>query len=404
MKRIRRSALSLCFLGSIAAVSSAQVGTEVPAAAVETKGKPIVLGHERTVESKVLGETRTLRVALPDGYAESKLPCGVLYLLDGESLFIQGVGATRHHSENDVLPMIVVGIDNTQRTRDLTPPAGEAQTADFPSSGGSATFRRFLIDEVRPFIEANYRTNQVRVLAGHSFGGLFAAETLITEPDAFTGYLILSPSFWWNEKALVERLQTVPHDHGMFDRFAFFGMGEEDGLMNGPYEEATWSLKNRAPARFRWARQTFPGHDHWPAALPALGEGIREFFAPLRQMSEGVTTFAELEAKAKGASDMYGETILVGRDAVSSAMRRLGQQGNTEAGLALVDAALVKLTDEPYLFYARADLLGGDERYAEAIATLERGIERFAKDPKHEQPMVWFKRSLTAMKGKLEKQ
>lgn len=370
--------------------------------AAEATGKPIVIGHERTIVSERLGEARTVRVALPDNYAESQVPCGVLYLLDGESLFIQAVGAVRHASPNDVLPMIVVGIDNTERTRDLTPPAGEEQAADFPTSGGSASFRRFLVDELRPMIDAEYRTGSVRVLAGHSFGGLFTAETLLTEPAAFTGYLALSPSFWWNDRAFVKTFTELPVDHGMFDRFAFFGMGEEDGLMNGPFEEVIWGLKRRAPAGFRWKHQIFPGQDHWPAALPALGAGIKEFFSPIREMSTGVMTFAELERKGKEVSAMFGQEIPVGRDAVADASYALNLRGDHDGAIALIDDALKVLTDEPYFYFARANILGGNERYAEAMETLERGIQHFSKAETHGEAVAAMKRSLVEFKGKLK--
>ncbi len=387
--------LLTCFLASLPIASGAQVATQAA-------GNPIVIGHERTIESKLLGETRTLRIGLPDGYADSKVPCGVLYLLDGESLFVQAVGALRHVGENDVLPMIVVGINNTERTRDLTPPAGETQTADFPSSGGSAKFRRFIIDEVRPWVDSQYRTGEVRFLAGHSFGGLFTAETLLLEPQSFTGYLVLSPSFWWDEKAFIQKFETVPFDHGMFGRFAYFAMGEEDGLMNGPFEEVTWALKNRAPARFRWKREVFPNQDHWPAALPALGAGIKEIFTPIRDMGQGVTTFAQLKENAERASSLFGQSIPLGRSSVSNAVYRLSQRGDTDDALALIDAALEELTDEPYFYYSRANLLGEGERYAEAIETLERGIERFSKDEKHSMPVAWMKRSLVSFRAKLK--
>lgn len=375
---------------------------QTPAEQLGSTGEPIVIGHKLEIESEVLGETRTVRIALPKGYVEFERTCGVLYLLDGETLFVQAVGAMHHRSKDDVLPMIVVGIDNTERTRDLTPPAGPKQMADFPTAGGSAAFRRFLIDEVRPFIEAAYRTNEVRVLAGHSFGGLFAAETLLVEPEAFTGYLSLSPSLWWDDEALVERFKEVPLDHGMFGCFAWFAMGEEAGMMNAPFEAATWAFKERAPKRFRWGRETFAKEGHWAAALPGLGTGLREFMAPIRDIGQGVATFEELQDRATALAETFGEALPLGRDPVIDAVQTLARQGDVDAALAFLDAAIEVQTDEPLLCYMRADILGGEKRFAEAIEAIEGAIERFGEDPKHKMPLVWLRRSLVAMKGKLE--
>ncbi|MEM8713450.1 MAG: alpha/beta hydrolase-fold protein, partial [Planctomycetota bacterium] len=352
------------------------------------------------IESKLLGETRRVRVALPRSYDRSKRPCGVLYLLDGESLFVQATGAVRHLVDDDVLPLIVVGVDNVARTRDLTPEARPAQMEDFPAGGGSKAFRRFLVDELRPFIESKYRVGPVRLLAGHSFGGLFAAETLLDEPDAFTGYLILSPSFWWDDDRFVERFESVGHQHGLFERFVWFGIGEEDGPMNGPFERVTWSLRQRAPLGFWWGSRVFHGEDHWHAALPALGAGLKAFMAPIREIANGVKTFEELEARAARVSKTVGVELSLGRAVIGDAARQLSKRGETDASIALLTDAMAKLADEPYFAYARSLALQEAGRYDDAVATLEAALEKFAKDPRHKDAVGPLTETLARMRGK----
>lgn len=161
-----------------------------------------------TVQSRVLGEARPVNVYVPAGYRASpaaRLP--VLYMPDGglaedfphvaqtvDSLI--ALGAIR--------PVLVVGIPNTERRRDLTGPTRvAADSAIAPRVGGSAAFRRFLRDELVPAVEARYRTTGERAIIGESLAGLFVVETFLVEPALFTHHVALDPSLWWNDGALL---------------------------------------------------------------------------------------------------------------------------------------------------------------------------------------------------------
>jgi predicted alpha/beta superfamily hydrolase len=89
------------------------------------------------------------------------------------------------------------------RARDLTPTDG-ATTTLFPLPplpfGGAAAFLTALADEVVPQVERRYEIDPTRrALAGVSFGGLFGLYTLFHRPELFFGYMVGSPSLWWDE-------------------------------------------------------------------------------------------------------------------------------------------------------------------------------------------------------------
>jgi predicted alpha/beta superfamily hydrolase len=67
-------------------------------------------------------------------------------------------------------------------------------------SGGAPAFLRVLREEILPFVEETYRTSEDRGIAGHSFGGLFAAWMLLEAPDLFRRYGLNSPSLWWERR------------------------------------------------------------------------------------------------------------------------------------------------------------------------------------------------------------
>jgi predicted alpha/beta superfamily hydrolase len=128
---------------------------------------------------------------MPDGGLDEDFP-HVVHTVDS----LVALGAIR--------PVIIVGIPNTERRRDLTGPTRVASDSTIaPRVGGSARFRRFLRDELVPAIEARYRTTGERAIVGESLAGLFVVETLLLEPSLFDRYVALDPSVWWNGGALV---------------------------------------------------------------------------------------------------------------------------------------------------------------------------------------------------------
>ncbi|RZJ27147.1 MAG: alpha/beta hydrolase, partial [Flavobacterium sp.] len=104
---------------------------------------------------------------------------------------------------------IVVGIANVDRRRDFTYPTTiQKDKQDFPTTGGSEKFIRFIENELQPFIEKKYNTNGKNMLIGQSLGGLLAAEILVKKPTLFSSYVIISPSFWWDNESLLKAAKT----------------------------------------------------------------------------------------------------------------------------------------------------------------------------------------------------
>ena len=191
-----------------------------PLGAQSTTPRDSVPAHDTfTVASRALGEARLVNVYTPPGYRASRSTrVAVLYMPDG------GLDEDFPHvvktvdsliTRRTIRPVIVVGIPNTERRRDLTGPTRVAtDSAIAPHVGGSTAFRRFLRDELMPAVRARYRTTDERSIVGESLAGLFIVETFLLEPSLFNHYIALDPSLWWNSGALLDsapaRLKAFP--------------------------------------------------------------------------------------------------------------------------------------------------------------------------------------------------
>jgi predicted alpha/beta superfamily hydrolase len=178
----------------------------------------IVIGTIDSLHSKILGETRKIWVYVPNSnkiYAKQRYP--VVYLLDGDEHFYSVMGIIQQLSEvngNMILPqMILIGITNTDRTRDLTPSHvtsdGEIDTAFLKTSGGGEKFTSFIEEELIPYVDSLYPTTPYRTLIGHSFGGLMVINSLINHTKLFNSYISIDPSMWWDNKRLLNLARSV---------------------------------------------------------------------------------------------------------------------------------------------------------------------------------------------------
>ncbi len=180
---------------------------------------------------------------------------------------------------------------------------------DVQGSGGSEQFRTFLKTELMPWVGNHYRTAEYRVLAGHSFGGLFAIDAFAAEPDLFNAYIAASPSLWWDEEALVKQIGRQFPDLSGRSRWLYLSTGtEEGGPMLGSLDHLAAVLEISAPTSLRWRAGVLEGATHAMAPHQVFYDGLLWLFADYA-LSERVmmTGDAErIEAHFVSASQTYG--------------------------------------------------------------------------------------------------
>ncbi|HEX8281701.1 MAG TPA: alpha/beta hydrolase-fold protein, partial [Chthoniobacterales bacterium] len=169
-------------------------------------------------------------------------------------------------------PFILVGIENTERRRDMTGPTENAEDRKIaPRVGGSEAFRKFVRDELMPAVKARYRTNNETAVVGESLAGLWVVETLLLEPDLFDTYVAFDPSLWWNGEHL---LKIAPEQLGKaakLEKTLYFAGSSDFGELGQRFAEV---LTKSAPAGIKWHYEKMPEEKHatiyHPAALRAF--------------------------------------------------------------------------------------------------------------------------------------
>lgn len=170
-------------------------------------------------ESEFVDEEFRIFVAAPT-YVESGKTYPVIYVLDANGFFGTVTDTARLLAISGEIPAAyVVGIGYavddglvgtlSKRYRDLTPTRGGeleelfrrvGAAAEPVIPGGGPAFLRFIVEELKPAIEAAYPVDpEDSTIGGGSLAGLFGAWVLLTQPEEFQRYIIFSPSVWWNE-------------------------------------------------------------------------------------------------------------------------------------------------------------------------------------------------------------
>ncbi|HEV8577942.1 MAG TPA: alpha/beta hydrolase-fold protein [Thermoanaerobaculia bacterium] len=258
-------------------------GLGMRAGALES-ASPLVIGETFAIDSKILNEIRRINVYLPPGYAESpdaRLP--VLYMPDGGMAedFLHVAGLVQVSVGNGTMrPFLLVGIENTQRRRDLTGPTENAEDKKIaPQVGGSEAFRAFIRQELMPQVKARYRTTPEAAIVGESLAGLFVVETFLLEPELFDIYIAFDPSLWWNHHKLVDDAAERLHSRPKLEKALYFASSDEKGIAEIAQGFADVLAKN-APAGLHWHYEKMPQEKHSTIYHPAALKAFREVFRP----------------------------------------------------------------------------------------------------------------------------
>jgi predicted alpha/beta superfamily hydrolase len=237
-----------------------------------------------TLTTTTPAETRRINVYKPPGYDGSSDRYPVLYMPDGglqedfphvAKALDEGIRA------GEIQPLILVGIENTERRRDMTGPTTVASDKTIaPRVGGSAVFRAFIAKQLIPEIGRRYRVNTHRGIIGESLAGLFSVESFLLEPKLFDTVIAISPSLWWNEGALLRQAPSLLKKQPQGDRRLFLTSADEDNIAPNVAKLAEL-LKAEAPKGLDWIYVPCPEEHHDTIYLASEKDALRRAFPPM---------------------------------------------------------------------------------------------------------------------------
>ncbi len=279
----QRNLLLFTTLGALLLVFSACNETPPPPPPTLDGETEIILGTGFPIESTIYGESRTINVYLPMGYAERNENFPVLYLIDGgahqDFIPMAGMAALATLS-GQYREFILVGIQSNDRYFELTAPSDlEVDLGYLPHNGGANQFRQFLKEEVKPFITNRYRTTDEDAIIGESLAALFITETFLRTPESFDHFIAISPSLWWRDMSLSKEAAALLQADGFPENRSFYlTVADEGGTMLESVERVSEALKNHAPASLSWWYQPKPDEHHNTIYNPAALEALRLVF------------------------------------------------------------------------------------------------------------------------------
>jgi len=257
-------------------------------AIAQTADNRIVIGTVDTIYSKIQNEKRALLVHVPSGGKDERYP--VLYILDGEDHFYSAVAIVQQMA--GVIPdMIVVGITNTVRERDLTPTAVPGNKL----AGGGEDFTRFIDKELIPYVDSKYPTAPYRVFSGHSWGGLTVVNIFINHTSLFNAYIAIDPALWWDNKKLLKQAQQQLSTINLSKKSLFVAIAnnmspgyDTISVMTDTLNSRTnvtrsvlpfvKALKETRPNDLRWTYKFYPNEQHGTIELNAEYDALRYLF------------------------------------------------------------------------------------------------------------------------------
>ena len=257
------------------------------------------------IKSNVLNEQRTILVRTPAGYGANKLSYPVLYMTDGDAHMGHTASTVEFLVRNGRMSdLIVVGITNTDRTRDLTPTKASGDgAAQFPTAGGADNFLKFIETELIPQIEKSYRVQPYRILAGHSFGGLFAIHAMISRPELFKSYIAVSPSLQWTDQATLKRFEDFVKERKELNVTLYTSLGNEPGGIGEAFDLFRAALAKTQIKGFDWQAEQFKDEDHGSVVLRSHYLGLRKVYEGWQMPRDAQTGL--YNGGLKGAEDHY---------------------------------------------------------------------------------------------------
>jgi len=342
----------------------------------------ISIATTHTIASKILKEDRKVLISLPVGYEKTTSKYPVLVLTDGMQNIKHAIGSIELLTRTgSIPPIIVVGIQSVNRTKDFSPTVSE----NSPGSGNGPKYLEFIEKEVLPFVDSNYRTHPFRVLEGHSLGGIFTAYALMEKPELFDAHIILSPSFWWNKEEFINKSGTFFKANQHLEKAMYFSIGEDESSskwgMRKELSNFVDSLKANKPKNLRFKHTEFKNEGHMSSPLLGTYFGLKWVFSDMLYTDEQVKNYTDeaFLAHEQKMIDKYGSEAKKSAEYYVMLSNYVSSKKKYKSAITILKRGIDAYDYDIFLKYSLAKAYEKDKNIPEAIATYKAGIETSKK-------------------------
>jgi len=345
------------------------------------------------MKSTVLGEERIILVRTPVGYENNKARYPVLYMTDGDAHMGHTSSTIDFLVRNGrVSDLIVVGVTNTDRTRDLTPAKSTTKNAagelQFASAGGADNFLKFFETELIPQIEKEYRVQPYRILAGHSFGGLFAVHAMLTKTKLFNSYIAVSPSLQWENAEALKRAEEFLKNQKELNVTLYTSLGNEPGGIGESFDKFKEVLAKTNIKGFQWQAERMDDEDHGSVVLRSHYAGLRKVYDGWQgphDFQSGVVLggLKGADEHFKKLSERFGYSIPVPENLINQMGYQLLGQNKPEEAIAVFKANVERYPDSANVYDSLAEAYerGGRFDLAEPLYNKAQVLGQQNNDP-----------------------
>ncbi len=251
------------------------IGASSITAEAQLEGEDVVIARSIPFTSKVLNRDMNVLIYLPDRYDTSPSTYPVLYDTNTFLCFTYDCGTAELLTRTADMPgMIVVGVPALQNGYVPTPYEDRGEN---PTTADLSL--KFFKEELIPFVEKNYRTNDFRVLYGHSVGGLFTMYALFNYPDLFSAYIAGSPWFQTNDQYWLKNIEKMAKVRDLADKFLFMTVGKEEAKLTiDTYTELEKWMNSQTFEGLTWKSAWLDG-DHGSMVGRNIYEGLTFIFS-----------------------------------------------------------------------------------------------------------------------------
>lgn len=345
-----------------------------------------------TISSKALNEEREILIFKTRGeeYAQGPNRLPTIFLLDGRENLLLTAGILSNLVRADQLPDVnLVGINTYGYNREYNLSTKSTSDEIGFESGGAGDFKKFILEELFPYVSSSVSLSKYRLLVGHSLGGSFGLTMMLENPESFSSAIFADASLWWNDAELIEKYKKES-GKGITNTTIYYSRAGREPENIRLFDEFEALAKNR---NNRFDR--FPDEEHITTLTPAIFYGLRYIFNDFSSLEKlyAANDFMGIKNKLNSLNSLYDTQILPKVPSIAAFAREMTREGRYTESVDILQylkqfhpRSIMVLNFLGEAYEKSGDLAKAKETYTESLEVAEAV----------KSPMVrWIQRRLT---------